>query len=428
MKKFILQVIQAVLKTLAQWTIGKYKPGIIGVTGSVGKTGTKEAIYTVLRNIRKARMSRGNFNSEIGLPLTILGDWPDTNLHLLSREAPPGKNKFRKALFILKVILTSAAKLAFGSRSAYPEILVLEYGADKPGDMEKLLDIAKPQMSVITAIGTVPVHVEFYSGPHAVAREKCRLIEHLPSHGFAIVNGDDETVFALKDKTRAHVITFGFNEGVELRITNFENRIENGLPKGISFKLNYGGSFVPVRIDGCFGKPSAYAAAAAASVGIVFGIHLVRISEALIYYEGPPHRMKLIPGIKNTLIIDDSYNASPLSMESAIETVRSLAAARKVGILGDMLEIGKYSIQAHEEVGKLAAKVFDVLLTVGPRGKFIADAAKQAGLSRRNIVSVDNADEAILPLEDLLKKGDLVLIKGSHAMHLEKIAREIRQL
>lgn len=416
------------MKILAQATIRKYKPGIIGVTGSVGKTGTKEAIYTVLRNMRTARMSQGNFNSAIGLPLTILGDWPDKDLHLLSREAPPGKNRIKKALFLLKVVSMSVLRLMFGTRAAYPEILVLEYGADKPGDIKKLLDIVRPQLSVITAIGAVPVHVEFYSGPEAVAREKGRLIEHLASNGFAILNGDDEAVASLKDKTRAHVITFGFNEGVELRITNFEHRVANGVPQGVSFKLNYGGSFVPVKIDGSLGRAAAYASAAAAAVGIVFGMHLVRVSEALFYFKSLPHRMKLVPGIKNSLIIDDSYNASPLSMESAIETMRTLPAIRKIGILGDMLEIGKYSIGAHESIGQLAAKVFDVLVTVGPRGKFIADAAKQAGLSRRNIISVQDADEAVLPVQGLLKKGDLVLIKGSHAMHLERIVREIKQI
>lgn len=410
MKGFLKQQLKNFLRLLARWIVRKYQPSIIGITGTVGKTSTKEAIAAVLKSVRKVRASSGNFNNEFGLPLTILGDW----------------EKAGRFFFWLKVIFSSLVRLVFGGK--YPEILILEYGADRPGDLKYLLDLARPQIGVVTAIGDIPVHVEFYSGPDAVAKEKSRLVEALPAIGFAVLNYDDEAVYEMRDKTRAHVITYGFGNGSEVRITNFENRIEDGKPVGLSFKLEYGGSFVPVRLMGAFGKAQAYAAAAAAAVGLSFGMNLVRISEALNYYQVPPRRGKLVAGEKGTLIFDDTYNASPLSMHAAIDTMKEFKAPRKVAVLGDMLEIGKYAIEAHEEVGRLAAKVFDILVTVGPRAKFIADASNKAGLSRKNIYAFDFADQAKGQVEELIKKGDLILIKASRAIGLDRIVEEIRQL
>lgn len=403
-------LLKTILYRLAKWTLRKHQPGIVGITGTVGKTSTKEAVITVLRQIRKVRSSSGNFNNEIGLPLTILGGWEKTG----------------GWLFWLKVITTSFLRLIFVR--SYPEILVLEYGADRPGDIKYLLDIAKPQIGIVTAVGDIPVHVEFYSGPDAVAREKARLVENLPAIGFAILNYDDESVYDMRDSTRAHVITYGFGEGAELQITNFENRTEDGRPAGISFKLEYGGSFVPIRLDGAFGKAQAYAAAAAAASGLTFGMNLVKISEALNYYKVPPRRGKLVPGIKDTFIFDDSYNASPLSMHAAIDTLRDFKNKRKIAVLGDMLEIGKYAIEAHEQMGRLAAKVFDILVTIGPRAKFIADSANKAGLAKKNIYTFDVVDDAKSTVQDLMRKGDLVLVKASRAMELDKIVEEIRQI
>lgn len=410
MKNFLRNQLKNILKSLARWTLAKYQPGVVGITGTVGKTSTKEAILTTLRSIRKVRSSTGNFNNEFGLPLTILGSW----------EQAGG------VFFWLKVIISSLFRLVI--KGSYPEILVLEYGADKPGDLKYLLEIARPQIGVVTAIGDIPVHVEFYSGPDAVAREKSRLVEALPAIGFAVLNYDDEAVYEMREKTRAHVITYGFASGAEVRITNFENRVEDGRPVGLTFKLEYGGSFVPVRLDGAFGKAQAYAAAAAAAVGFSFGMNLVRISEALAYYQTPKRRGRIIDGIKDTLIFDDSYNASPLSMHAAIDTIKDIKAPRKIAVLGDMLEIGKYAIEAHENVGRLAEKVFDMIVTVGPRAKFIADAAQKAGMARKNIMTFDVASEAQIPVQDLIKKGDLVLVKASRAIGLDKIVEEIRKI
>jgi len=397
------------LKVLAILTLKKYEPGVIGITGSAGKTSTKEAIYAVLKNERLVRRNFGNFNNELGVPLTVLGDY----------------NEIKGIFFWPKVISRAIFQLIFNNKN-YPEALILEMAADRPGDIHYLADIAKPQISVITAIGEIPVHVEFYSSPEAVAREKAHLIEILPPNGFAVLNYDDKIVYDLKSRTRAHLITYGFSDGADIQVSNLDYRIENNKPAGIIFKVQYGGSFMPIRLNGTFGKPQVYAAASAISVGLIFGMNLVKIAEALLDYDAPPHRMKIINGIKNSLILDDSYNASPLSTRAALETLRDLPAKRKVAVLADMLEIGKYSVEAHRAIGELTAKVTDYLFCIGPRAKFIAEAARQEGFELVQIRVFNNSESAKKIIEKEIKAGDLILIKGSRAMQLEKVIEEIK--
>ncbi len=426
MNNFFLKILRWKLKKLSKLTIWRFRPGIVGITGSVGKTSTKLAIKAVLEKGRKVRASGGNLNNDLGISLAILGDWSEEELKLVSRDTAPHTARVKKLFFWFKVVFLSAFRL-FGSRRDYPEILVLEYGADRPGDLRDLLDIVKPNISVITAVGDIPVHVEFFAGPEELAREKARLIEHLPVAGFAILNYDDETVMDLKEKTRAHVMSFGFAKGAELQITSFENRSEKGRPVGISFKLEYERGFVPMRMDGVFGKAQAYAAAAAAAVGLIFGMNLVKASEALrANYKPAKSRAELIPGIKYTYVIDDSYNASPYSTHAALDTLRGLPGERKIAVLGDMLEIGKYAVEAHERVGRMAGKIADILITVGPRAKFIAESAKEVGMRKKNIYSFDVAEDAAVELKKIMRKGDLVLVKGSHAMQLDKVIEEVK--
>ncbi len=417
MKHISLKILRWILKGLAKNFVSRYQPGIVAVTGSVGKTSTKEAIRAVLSKERRIRLTSGNFNNEIGVPLTILGDWQ--------------KIKNPAFLFWCKVIIISLARILIPRKFyplKYPEILVLEYAADRPGDIKYLLEVARPQIAAVTAIGDIPVHVEFYPGPEALAREKAKIVEQLPTVGFAILNADDALVLDMKNRTRSQIMTFGFSDSAQMKITGFENS-SNGGPTGIIFKLECGGSFVPIKINGAFGKGQAYAAAAAACVGLIFGMNLVKIAEALAENFKPPlRRMNLVAGVKGTFILDDSYNASPLSMRLALETLKELKAKRKVAVLGDMLEIGKYSLEAHEEIGKFAAGFADLLITVGPRAKFIAEAAAKAGLAKENIFSFLIAEEAKKEVELKIKKGDLILVKGSRAIGLDKIVEEIRQL
>jgi UDP-N-acetylmuramoyl-tripeptide--D-alanyl-D-alanine ligase len=425
MRQFFVNILSGTLRTLARLTIRRYQPGVVGVTGSVGKTSTKLAIAAVLASVRRVRASAGNLNNNLGLPLAILGDWPARDLALVSRETPPGAKRLQKFFFWCRVIFQSLGRL-IAKDEHYPEILVLEYGADRPGNIRSLLRIVRPNVSAITAIGDVPVHLEFYSGPEAVAREKGRLIESLSAAGFAVLNYDDEAVMRLEPRTRGRVISYGLERGADVRVTRFENWVDGHDPRGVSFRLEFSGGSVPVRLAGAFGKGQAYAAAAAAAAGLIFGMNLVKISEALQGYRPAPARMQLLPGIKYTYIIDDSYNASPLSMQSALETFRDLPAKRRIAVLGDMLEIGKYAPEAHEEIGRVAAGIADLLFTVGLRAKFIAEAARKRGMKAANIQSFDAADEAGMPLQEAMREGDLVLVKGSHAMELNKVVEEVK--
>lgn len=405
----LYKILKLILKNLAILTRKKYKPTIIGITGSVGKTSTKEAIYMVLKNERKTRRSQGNFNNEIGLPLTILGDY----------------HEIKGFFFWPKVFWKSFWQLVFTNKN-YPEILVLEMAADRPGDITYLNKIAQPQIGVITAIGEIPVHVEFYSSPEAVAREKAKLIEELPAKGFAVLNCDDPVVWSLRHRTRAHLVSYGFSEEAQIQVVNWEWKIEEGKIEGMTFKISYGGTLIPFRLKKTFGEPQIYAATAAIAVGLIFGINLVKISEALEEYEPLVGRGRLLKGVKNSLILDDSYNASPLSMRAALETLKSLPAKRKVAVLGDMLEIGKYSTEVHQAIGEIAGKIVDILFCIGPRAKFIAEKAIDVGLNPNCVKTFENSERAKKIVEREIKNGDLILVKGSHAMALEKIIEEIK--
>ncbi len=427
MNKIFIKILKIKLRWLAKLMIWKFNPDIIAITGSVGKTSAKEAIYAVLQNSKRVRKSSGNLNNELGMPLTILKDFSDEELRIVSRSYPAGKDKIKKMFFWLKVVVFALFRVLFSRRFAYPQILILEYGADRPGDIKYLLEIAKPKIAVISAIGKTPVHIEFYESGQAVAKEKSKLLENLFTSNFALLNFDDEMAMAMKEKTRAKIMTFGFNEGVDVKITNFENKYGDSETTGVSFKIEYAGSFVPIFLKNVFGKSHAYAAAIAAAVGIIYNMNIVEIAESLsVNYNPAKRRMNLTRGVKNTYIIDDSYNASPASMKQALETLQDLKVENKIAVLGDMLELGEYSQEAHEEIGRLAAESVDFLMTIGQNGKIIALAAEKAGLPKEKILSFDKAEEVIEPVKKIIKNKDLILIKASRGIGLDKVVDSLK--
>lgn len=411
MKSILKSIIVSIITLEARLVLKKYKPRIIAVTGSVGKTSTKEAIAAVLEGGFYIRRGLGSYNSEIGAPLAILGL----------------NNAWFSVFGWLKNILTAAALLI--KRYNYPRILILELGADKPGDIGKLVDWIKPDVGVITALGDIPVHVEFFASPEALRSEKAKILSHLKSCDKAILNYDDETVLELREKTKAEIITFGLGENAEVRGSNYKILLKKysgkDFPEGIIFKVDYKGASVPIRIFNTFGKQQMYVCLAAVACGAVFGLNLVKISEFLSRYQSLPGRLKLIKGIKNTLILDDTYNASPMAMHAALDTLKEIPAKRKIVVLGDMLELGKYTINAHREMGQLAVKICDLIFTVGPRAKFIAEEARELNFPKENIFEFANSLEAGAELQKRIREGDLILIKGSQAMRMEKTVEEI---
>src|SRR3989344_1005462 len=228
MKEIIKKIIVWKLNVLARMYLRRFKPTIVAVTGNVGKTSTKEAIAAVLSSVKSVRSGKGNLNNEFGVPLTILGDWMDEYY-----EVGPNPS------FWIKVLWLSFLKFLFIKN--YPEVLVLEYGADKPKDIRKLCRKFKPHISVVTAVGDIPVHVEFFQSKEALAKEKAELVKCLEATDHAVLNYDDLAVLDMKEKTKAHVHTFGFGlpdqgESADVRVSDFHLRSnDEGRPQGVSF-------------------------------------------------------------------------------------------------------------------------------------------------------------------------------------------------
>ena len=222
-------------------------------------------------------------------------------------------------------------------------------------------------------------------------------------------------------------MTFGFSAGADVRVTNLEMNLDDGKPIGISFKIEYKGSTTPFKIKGVLGRGHAYAAAAATCVGLISGLNLVQISESVLKnYKPAERRMNLVKGIKDTLIIDDSYNASPLSVREALAALAEIQNARRIAVLGDMLELGRYSPEAHEIIGALAKTRVDILITVGPRARFIIEGALAKGFDRNKIFGFATVNEARKFIHETIRKGDIILVKASRAIGLDKIVDELR--
>ncbi len=411
MKRFLTVCLRTVLRLYAQAILGRYHPMIIGVTGSVGKTSTKEAIFTVLQTKFRAGKNWKNYNNELGVPLSIIG--ADTG---------------RRSVMRWFGVLWKATPLLLFRQADYPEVLVLEMGADKPGDLAYLTALAPCKVGVVTAIDAV--HTEFFGTIDDVRKEKSTLVTRLPDDGLAVLNADDTRVRSLQDNVRAKVFTYGFADDADVRA--FDIRLSAGGDKGtgiggISFLVAAGGNHAPFFLSGVLGRHQLYAPLAAVAIGVYLGMDLSSIAEALRQFQPPAGRMRLLPGIKGSLLIDDTYNASPISTLAALDTLASVPGyARRVACLGDMAELGRYSDEGHAQVGAHAAELkLDQLVTVGAGGKKIAIAATDAGLSAGHIASFDTADDAGRFVQNHLQHNDLVLIKGSQVVRMETIVKEV---
>ncbi|MFA6006851.1 MAG: UDP-N-acetylmuramoyl-tripeptide--D-alanyl-D-alanine ligase [Candidatus Paceibacterota bacterium] len=415
-KSIIKKIILSILRKEAELVLVKYKPRIVGVTGNVGKTSTKDAIHAVLATAYRVRKSKKSLNSEFGVPLTILGldsGWGNLFSWL-----------YNLAYGLVIIIFPHE----------YPEWLILELGADRPGDIKSLASWLPLDIAVVTSVGEVPVHIEFFKTKEALAKEKSQIKNGLIATGTLVLNTDDPLVFAMgvtAEGTHSHkTVTYGFEEEADIRASNdrilYETNNGKEFPEGISFKLDMDGKSVPVRIKGIFGKHHIYAALAAVAVGHTLKINLVTMLEALQDYEKAPGRLRLIEGEKDTIILDDTYNASPLATEKALDSLNELkVAGKKIAVIGDMLELGEHTVQAHEKIGRKVAKICDLLVTAGQRAKFIADGAREAGLDPDKIQSFDTAEEAGKYIEPIIKSGDLILVKGSQGVRMERVVKEI---
>ena len=360
------------LQQIARYWRRKLDLRVVGITGSVGKSTTKEMVFEVLSTRYRTLKSPGNLNNEIGLPLTML-------------------------------------RLSAGHQRA-----VFEMGFYVPGEIAFLCDIALPQIGVVTNIGTV--HAERAGSQEAIARGKAELVQALPPapEGVAILNFDDPWVRQMEEKTKARVFFYGLSREADLWA---DNVVGLGL-EGIRFRLHYQGETLHVRIP-LIGRHSVHTALRAAAVGLVEGMNWQEILEGL--NQGHTQlRLAAVRSQTGALLLDDTYNASPESMLAALNLLDELGG-RKVAVLGDMLELGPYERGGHEMVGLRAAQVANVLLTLGERAHLIAEAARRAGMKKSLVLEFNEFETLIDWLKVNLTKEDAVLIKGSHGLHMDRI-------
>ena len=398
------RIILSLLRFAARQVLDRYQPEIIGVTGSVGKTSAKRAIAAVLGARMRVRASEKSYNTEIGLPLAIMD---------VKSSGRSVVGWFRAAANVFWELVTHDPD--------YPDILVLEMGADHPGDIAKLVRIASPRVGVVTAI--TPAHTEFLGSLEAVAREKGTLVRSLPESGIAVLSRDDPRVFILRTETRARVVTFGLHEEADVR----GSEIRTTLSAGTSFTLFHAGSAVPVSLPRAVGIPSVLSALAAAAVGIAHDMNLVEIAESLRAFSPPPSRLSVLSGIKGTTIIDDSYNSSPAALTAALRvSADAPISGRKIAVLGDMLELGAESRDEHRRAGELVARSGTALLIgVGARAVDLLAGARDAGMSKDHIFHFATAREAGKFLQNTIQPGDLLLVKGSQGVRLERVVVEL---
>jgi len=406
MKSMLKKILCFVLKLLAQATLWRYQPMIVGVTGSAGKTSTKEVIYAVLKDKYSVRRNIKNYNNEIGVPLTILG------------QETGGSSWMRW----LQVFLVGLFEIFY--TKDYPQVLVLEMGADRLGDIAYLTSFVKCDVSVVTSIGEIPVHVEFFQTADQVAKEKSNILRCLGRDGWAVLNFDDERVRSMARRTQGKVFSYGFDEKASLRAVNFEQHLADLSEAGMSFKVDYQGNNVPLRLKNIYAKHQVYSVLAGVAVGLIFKMNLIEISEALKNYEAPVGRLRLLRGIKNSWVLDDTYNSSPSSTLGALELLAKMPG-RKIAAIGDMLELGSFTEEAHRRAGAKAAEVAEIILAVGERAIFLADEAKKQGAPKEKIFHFASAEEAGHLLQDIMQEGDVILVKGSQGIRMEKVVKEI---
>jgi UDP-N-acetylmuramyl pentapeptide synthase len=442
-KAFLKRLVVQNLAYFGRKAISKSKAQVIGITGSVGKTSTKEAIYAILEEAfgrEKVYKTPKNLNSEFGLPLAILG----------FSHSP-------KRLAWITVLLMVPFKF-FSSPLFNKDYFVAELAADKPGDIKHLLSIVKPKIAIITAVAPVHLDPGQFSSLEDIAQEKALLVESLPKEGVAILNGDNpytkKIAQRLKAEKRCRVICYGQGE---------ENEINSSALTGIKLNL--------------LGEAGRYAALAGIAVAEALAIDQQKIFSGLAKLKPLPGRMNLLAGIKDSLIIDDTYNANPVSMAAALKELSSLAerlkeldelrveslrsdlqlkgftenkplsevkrisedkketeeaeagrekvpSRRKVAILGNMNELGALSYEKHLEVGRLAAQAADLLVVIGERGKWIGEGASQAGFPEQKIVWFKTPEEAIREVPKLILNKDIILVKASqNLMRLERLVK-----
>ncbi len=403
MKNIIKAVTVFVLALFARAVVRRYKPHIVMVTGSVGKTSTKDAVAAVLATRFFVRKSEKSFNTGFGVPFTILGvdnpwDNPLAWFSLMKRAI---------ALLILP--------------NQYPKMLVLEVGADRPGDLSRILRIVSPDAVVVTRLPEVPVHVEAYASPEAVREEEFSPAYALHAAAPLIISADDPHARESAMRTPARIISYGMAEDAAVRVQNVGFHEEGGRVAGMRADVAMDGKKGDIVVKGSVGSTQVFPAAAALATALAFDIPLKDALKALESYEPPAGRGRILLGKNDSILIDDSYNSSPVAVEQGLETLRAFPhALRRIAVLGDMLELGRYSVTEHERIGALARCSADIVAAVGIRSRAFAMAQGDG-----EVLLFDNARTAAEALTDLVRPGDVLLVKGSQSIRTEHIVKAL---
>jgi UDP-N-acetylmuramoyl-tripeptide--D-alanyl-D-alanine ligase len=353
----------------------RFDPLVVGITGSIAKTSTKEAVATVLGGSLRTLKTEGNQNNEIGLPLTLM------------RLGPTD------------------------------EAAVLEMGMYVTGEIADLAAMARPSIGVVTAIQAV--HLSRIGTLEAVERAKGELLEALPPGGTAVLNADDPIVNQMERRTVANVVRYGFDDGADVRATD----VVSAGADGMSFRLRTSAGERTIRIP-ALGRLSVHNATAATAVGLAAGLDLDAIAAALVSGWSAPHRVELVR-LRGVTVIDDTYNASPGSVTAALELLAGLPG-RRVAVLGEMLELGDAHETGHRGVGEAAGPIVDMLIVVGTGAGGIAAGAIDAGLEPDRIHVVPDAEAALDAVRPRLRDGDSVLVKASRGIELDRVVDGLR--
>ena len=328
-------ILVAFLILAARAVLRRYRPKIVMVTGSVGKTSTKDAVAAALSARFLVRGSEKSFNSEFGVPFTVLGvsnPWSDVLAW----------GRLLKSVCVLLLL-----------PNQYPNLLVLEVGADKPGDLARILRITKPDALVVTRLPDIPVHVEAYPSPEAVREEEFSPAYALPPGAPLIVSSEDAHALEMAGRVPVRLITYGFNPAASVQVTHIDWHTDETVVTGMQAEVRVGSETANSTIRGSVGKTQLLPEAAALAAALAFDIPLAEALAALETYEPPAGRGRLFKGVHGSVVIDDSYNSSPVAVEEALSMLESFpATGRRVAILGDMLELGRYSVMEHERMGE----------------------------------------------------------------------------
>lgn len=369
------------LQTLAARVVQQASIKIVGITGSLGKTTTKEFIARLLSEKFKVLKSPGNFNNQLGVPISIL------------------------------------------SMDSSHEIAVLEMGTSRPGEIKQLTQIAPPDIAVIT--GIAPVHLEFFQNLEEIALAKKEILDGAREGALAVLRGDDPLVRKIAaDYPQDRVFFFGCHEDCLIRAENLKYHGLNGL----SFDLIYGQDKAPVKLP-LLNQALVSDFLAACAVSFSLGLKLAEISPAFSDLPETEHRGRLLQFENGIKIYDDSYNSNPVALTEVLKSLGQIPAQRKIAVLGDMLELGPQEIDFHREVGRKIVKYgWDVLVTVGEKAKYLAEGAVDSGLDPNFIFSFSEATRAGSWLESFIQAGDFILIKGSRGLAMDQIVSYLKKV